>query len=71
MKAQKYNHGATKPLPKDSVLLVRHSWQESQGITWNNPDQKLRFINPDALLLPELHKEKFSAVKFKLHQTAV
>lgn len=67
MKAQKHNHGATKPLPKDAVLLVRHSSQESQGITWNNLHQKLRFINPDALLLSELHKEKLAAVKFKLH----
>lgn len=67
MKAQKHNHDATKLLPEDTVLLVKHSCQESQGITWNNLDQKLRFINTDALLLPELHKEKYAAVKFKLH----
>lgn len=67
MKAQKHDHDATKPLPEDAVLLSRHSCQESQGITCHNLDRKPKFINPDALLLPELREEKYTAVKFKLH----
>lgn len=71
MKAQKHNHDATKLLPKGAVLLMRHSCHESRGIIWNNLDQMLRSINSDALLLPELHEEKYATVKFKLHKTTV